>query len=207
MRKGLFLSLVASMFFMAGVAKADVDPVKATQFVKDVTAQGIEDIINANVSQAEKDKRFAKLFSEALDLDFIGQFVLGRNWKAATDSQKAEFIKTYRELNVKTWSKRFDEFKGKAFIFEDTTPSKSKGQIFVNSVVPMNQQEPAKVVWRVKETDGKYQVVDIIIENVSLAITARNEYSAFIKNNSGGIDALIEDLKNKIKQTDSTAAK
>ena len=62
----------------------------------------------------------------------------------------------------------------------------------------MNQGEPAKVVWRVKEKAGQYRIVDIIIENVSLAITARNEYTAFIKNNPGGIDALIANLKTKI---------
>ncbi|MBQ8661875.1 MAG: ABC transporter substrate-binding protein, partial [Alphaproteobacteria bacterium] len=79
-----------------------------------------------------------------------------------------------------------------------TSPSNSKGQIFVNSFVPMDQGEPAKVVWRVLEKDGQYKIVDIIIENVSLAITARNEYTAFIKNNPGGIDALISNLKSKI---------
>jgi len=62
----------------------------------------------------------------------------------------------------------------------------------------MEQGEPAKVVWRVREKNGEYKVVDIIIENVSLAITARNEYTAFIKNNPGGVDALIANLKSKI---------
>ena len=42
------------------------------------------------------------------------------------------------------------------------------------------------------------RIVDIIIENVSLAITARNEYTAFIKNNGGNIDALIADLQKKV---------
>lgn len=198
MTKNFLKIACAAVLLFAGSARAEIDSAEAENFVKDVTAQGIEDIINANVSQAEKDARFAKLFNEALDLDFIGQFVLGRNWKVATPEQRKEFIKVYRQLNVSTWSKRFDEFKGKNFIFKGTSPSNSKGQIFVNSVVPMDQGEPAKVVWRVREKAGQYKIVDIIIENVSLAITARNEYTAFIKNNPGGIDALISNLKSKI---------
>ncbi len=198
MTKNLLKALFAAMILFAGSAQAEVDAAKAEKFVKDVTAEGIEEIINANVPQAEKDKRFAKLFNEALDLDFIGQFVLGRNWRTATAEQRKEFIKVYRQLNVSTWSKRFDEFKGKEFIFKGTAPSNSAGQVFVNSVVPMDQGEPAKVVWRVREKNGQYKVVDIIIENVSLAITARNEYTAFIKNNKGGVDALIANLKSKI---------
>lgn len=198
MKKNFLAAIAAVLMLVSGTANAEVNADEALKFVKDVTTEGIEEIINANVSQAEKDKRFAKLFNQALDLDFIGQFVLGRNWKTATPEQRKEFIAVYRQLNVSTWSKRFDEFKGKKFVFQGTSPSNSKGQIFVNSNVPMDQGEPAKVVWRVREKNGSLKVVDIIIENVSLAITARNEYTAFIKNNPGGVDALIANLKTKI---------
>ncbi len=197
--KKVFLSLTAAMMFFSTVARAEVDAKAAEKFVEDVTNEGIEQIVNANVSQADKDARFAVLFNKAFDLDFIGQFVLGRNWRAATPEQRKEFIAVYRQLNISTWSKRFDEFKGKKFIFKGTSPSTSKGQVFVNSIVPMDQGEPAKVLWRVREKAGSYKIVDIVIENVSLAITARNEYTSFIKNNPGGIDALIANLKSKIQ--------
>lgn len=199
MKKLFAGSLLGVLLLLAGNAAAEIDAAKAEAFVKEVTTEGIEQIINANIPQAEKDARFAKLFNKALDLDFIGQFVLGRNWRTATPAQREEFIKVYRQLNISTWSKRFDEFKGREFIFKGTSPSNSAGQVFVNSIVPMDQGEPAKVVWRVREKDGQYKIVDIIIENVSLAITARNEYTAFIKNNPGGVDALIANLKSKIK--------
>ena len=199
MKKLFAGSLLGVLLLFAGNAAAEIDAAKAEAFVKEVTTEGIEQIINANIPQSEKDARFAKLFNKALDLDFIGQFVLGRNWRTATPAQREEFIKVYRQLNISTWSKRFDEFKGREFIFKGTSPSNSAGQVFVNSVVPMDQGEPAKVVWRVREKGGQYKIVDIIIENVSLAITARNEYTAFIKNNPGGVDALIANLKSKIK--------
>ena len=199
MKKNLFTILVAALFF-AGNANAAVDGAKAEAFVKKVTDEGITQIINADIPQKEKDARFEKLFNNALDLKFIGQFVLGRYWKTASNEQKKAFIDAYRDLNIKTWSQRFDEFKGKEFIFKGTTPSNSANQIFVNSLVPMDQGEPAKVVWRVKQTGDNFKIVDIIIENVSLAITARNEYTAYVKSAPGGINDLIKDSQNKTKQ-------
>lgn len=199
MKKSLFIVALMSFFIGIGGANADVNTTQAENFVKKVTQEGIEDIINANVSQQVKDQRFEKLFNDALDLKFIGQFVLGRYWKTATPAQKAAFTDAYRELNIKTWSQRFDEFKGHSFVFTGTTPSTSPNQVFVNSTVDMNESEPAKVIWRVKQTGNDFKIVDIIIENVSLAITARNEYTAFIKNNPGGVDALIANLQTKIK--------
>lgn len=200
MKKTFAVLTAALLLFVGSEAQAELDAAKAEQFIKDTTTEGVEQIINAKISQEEKDRRFHQLLNNALDLDFIGQFVLGRNWKTATAQQRDQFITTYRDLNILNWSKRFNEFEGKNFVFKGTTPSTSKGQIFVNTVVPMEQGEPAKVLWRVREKNGNYKVVDIVIEGVSLAQASRSEYTAFIKNNAGGLDALIADLKDKLRK-------
>lgn len=197
--KKLSLLLIA-LFGFISVAKADIDAAKATQMIEDVTKEGIEKIINSNQSQEEKDKTFRKLFTENLDLDFIGKYVLGRYWRVATPAQKKEFIGLYRELNVQTWSKRFDEFKGKNFIFDGTSPANNPEQIFVETKVPMQEGAPASVKWRVKNTGGKLKIIDIIVENVSLAQTARNEYTSFIAKSPKGVEGLLENLRTKVKK-------
>ena len=199
--KKLLISLFSALIFMTSAAHADIDASKAENFIKNVTSQGIEELINSNVSESDKKARFTKLFNEDLDLDYIGKFVLGRYWRTATPKQRNEFIDVYRKLNIQTWSERFNEFKGKHFEFLGTEKAKSKNndQVYVNTQVPMQEGEPASVKWRVKDTNGKMQIVDIIIENVSLAITAQKEYTSYIQKSPNGIDGLIKDLKAKLK--------
>ena len=43
------------------------------------------------------------------------------------------------------------------------------------------------------------RIVDIIIENVSLAQTSRSEYTAYIQKSPNGVDGLISDLRAKLK--------
>ena len=193
--KKLTTLILALGCFLSFNANA-LDAPKAENFVKKVTSEGIEEIINSDVTQEEKNARFTKLFDTYLDMDYIGKFVLGRYYKTATEKQRKDFIDAYRIFNIKTWAKRFDEFKGKSFDFEGTSPSNSEGQIFVNTSVKMNEGAPAKVVWRVKDGEP-LKIVDIIIENVSLAVTARNEYAAYIKQAPNGLDDLIKDLRQK----------
>ena len=200
MKKNILLLIATFLMSFSFNANAQVNAEKAEDFIKSTTAKGVEEIINANVSDEEKDKRFYDLLNNALDMEFIGQFVLGRNWRTANANQRADFIKVYRDLNIKTWSKRFNEFKGKNFVFKGTTPSSSKGQVFVNTEVPMDQGAPAKVLWRVREKGNDCKIVDIIIEGVSLAQASRSEYTSFIKNNPGGLDALIKDLNDKLSK-------
>jgi phospholipid transport system substrate-binding protein len=197
--KKVFAFLCAALFMFGAEARADIDASKAEQFVKNVTQQGIEELINSNVSESERKARFTKLFNQDLDLDFIGKFVLGRYWRTATPKQRDDFIDVYRKLNIQTWSERFNEFKGKHFEFLGTEKSKSEDHVFVNSQVPMQEGKPASVKWRVKETNGKMQIVDIIIENVSLAQTSRSEYTSYIQKSPNGINGLIADLKAKLK--------
>ena len=196
--KNIFTFLFATLFCFN--VQAAVDHEAAEKFIKKITNQGIEDLINSNVSATEKQARFTKLFNDDLDLDFIGKFVLGRYWRTANTKQRNEFIDIYRKLNIQTWSARFDEFKGKHFEFDGVEDSKSADQVFVNTKVPMDEGAPAIVKWRVKETNGRMKVVDIVIENVSLAQTSRSEYTAYIKNSPNGIDGLIVDLRKRLKQ-------
>lgn len=196
------IAILFSVLLMASnTARADINANKAENFIKSVTQKGIEELINSDVSENEKKARFTKLFNEDLDLDFIGKFVLGRYWRTATPQQRSEFIDVYRKLNIQTWSERFNEFKGKSFEFLGTEKANSKAndQVYVNTQVPMPEGAPASVKWRVKETGGKMQIVDIIIENVSLAITSQKEYTSYIQKSPNGIDGLIKDLKAKLK--------
>ncbi|MBP5698585.1 MAG: ABC transporter substrate-binding protein, partial [Alphaproteobacteria bacterium] len=146
--KKVFLFL-AVLFGFVQVAMADIDQNQSVKMVENLTKEGIEKIINADVSVEEKNKVFRRLFSENLDLDFIGKYVLGRYWRVATPAQQKEFIELYREFNVQTWSKRFDEFKGKNFVFDGTSAANNPNQIFVDTHVPMQEGAPASVKWRV----------------------------------------------------------
>lgn len=184
---------------LTNVSLADISGAEATAMVKGLTKEGIEQLVSSSASLDERNRRFEKLFTENLDLDFIGKYVLGRYWRTANAQQRREFIRLYKDFNVKIWSKRFDEFKGKKFVFEGTSAANNPNQIFVNTKVPMTDGQPVSVKWRVYSHDGKLKIIDIIIENVSLAQTARNEYTSFISKSPKGIDGLLENLRAKIK--------
>ncbi len=189
----VFLGMIQSAF-------ADINKNEAVEMVKNLTKEGIEQLVVSSASITERNQRFEKMFTENLDLDFIGKYVLGRYWRTANAQQRREFINLYRDFNVKIWSKRFDEFKGKKFIFEGTSAANNPNQVFVNTTVPMKEGKPASVKWRVYDHNGALKIIDIIIENVSLAQTARNEYTSFIAKSPKGIDGLLENLRKKIAQ-------
>jgi phospholipid transport system substrate-binding protein len=53
-------------------------------------------------------------------------------------------------------------------------------------------QQPIKVDWRVREGDGVYRVIDVVIEGVSMVVTYRGEFQEIVER--GGVEALKAEL-------------
>lgn len=184
-------ALIFGLLFMPMVAKAQ-DP--AIEFVDDLADKIITNVLQAKVSREEKLERFRADFTTALDLKQIGQFVLGVYWRKATAEEKDAFIDAFIDFTTKVWADRFDMYQGQKIVFSSVRNA-DKNQYYVNSTIENNP--PVEVIWRLKQKDGKYRIVDIIVEGVSMAMSYRNEYSAFLQTNGGSVATLTKELQNK----------
>ena len=53
--------------------------------------------------------------------------------------------------------------------------------------------QPFTADWRVRKSDGRYRVIDIMVAGVSLAITQRSEFASVAQR--GGLDELLAILR------------
>lgn len=184
-------------------------PVRAAEqspeaFVDEVAREAIDNIFAADIPRAEKVDRFRKMFTRYFDVPTIGRYVVASAWRTATPEQRKTFIDAFREMNVLTWARRFDEYGGQTVQVIDSEPHGN--EVLVNSEIVQPSGPPVVVTWRLRQRDDGWQVIDLVVEGVSMAITYRSEYASVIRQ-SGGIDGLIEMLDGKIAdlkaQTDS----
>ena len=68
----------------------------------------------------------------------------------------------------------------------------------VESQINRNNSKPIKIIWRVKLSNGKYKIIDIVIEGVSWMQTQRSEFVSVIRNSGGKVSGLINALNKKI---------
>lgn len=188
--KKLFVFIMGLLLYPA-VSRAE-NP--AIDFVNRLADNIINDVLTADVPKDEKLTRFRAEFTEALDLKNIGQFVLGIYWRKATPTEKEEFLKAFMDFTTKTWADRFDSYQGQKIVFSGVRNAE-RNQFYVDSTIQNNP--PVEVIWRLKQKDNSYRIIDIIVEGVSMAMSYRNEYSAFLQTHGGSVQALTEELKNK----------
>ena len=56
---------------------------------------------------------------------------------------------------------------------------------------------------RVRDTDGRMKIVDVIIGGASLAVTRRDEFGSIIQRQ--GLDGLISDLRSRVDNLQAEA--
>ena len=166
-------------------------------YVISTTEKAIKTLTDESIDPQEKEARFGKLFDENFDIPSISRFVLGKYWKSATTPQKKEFIVTFRNYIVKTYSSRFSEYTGEKLTLINSENESNPKLFILHTALNREDAPPIKVDWRVGLKKDRYVILDIIIEGISLAITQRSEFVSVIDQNDGNVDNLIKLLKEK----------
>ena len=183
----------------AGIADADgpviPDNEAATSFIKDLSSRAIEILRDESVSLQEREQVFQDMLEEGFALDFIGRFVLGRNYRTTTKEQRSDYQSLFEVYVLKTYTTRLGAYADQRFVVQGARAA-GKRDLFVNTEVVQTDGPPIKVDWRIRNFDGLLQVIDVNIEGISMALTQRQEFASVIQKN--GIDGLLEMLRARI---------
>lgn len=132
------------------------------------------------------------LFAKYMDLPFIGRFVLGRHWRPLDAATKADYIAAFQDYVVNIYAKRLNGYSGETIKISGSRAVNDKDTL-VSSQLRRPDGPPVAIEWRVRTIAGAQKVIDVTVEGVSMAISQREEFSAFLQRNT--VDGLIARLK------------
>ena len=165
------------------------------QFI-DTTGKQVLGVLNANSSEEAKQKELRQLFANAVDMDWMGKFVLGQGGRKATPEQRAQYQEAYRNYLLARYTTNFSEYSNSKYIITSVKPA-ADNQFLVGMDIqaPNTDKQEIRAGYRVRNNNGSYKIVDIIVEGVSLLTTQRSEFASVIQRQ--GMDSLINSLKEK----------
>lgn len=189
--RGAAAAIVLVLATMAAAPAHAAPTDEATAFVTRLVDSAINDVIGAKISNREREERFRKLFVEAADIPSIAAFVVGREWRGASDQKKKDFIQLFEDVSILTWISHLDEYKDVRI--KITGAYADKSDIFVESQAHTADGKPIPIVWRVQTRNGKLQLIDVVIEANSMLINTRKQYASVMRRD-GGLDGLMKSL-------------
>ncbi len=199
----LFLGIaVAGALALSGGPARAVDQAfldGAREFITVMADRVLKVVSNPESTKKERIEALRAVFNEGFDVKAIARFVLGRYWRLATQEEKDAYLAAFEEYVVRTYAARFDSYNGEKFVVKDVRPDGEVGAI-VLSEITSRSGNTLRLDWRVRKPKGRYAVVDVLVEGVSMAVTQRSEFASVMRKNNGKLLALVSTLREKTAQ-------
>ncbi len=169
---------------------------QASQAFIDTFGTKLVGVVNGEGSLAEKQKMLRPLIDQAVDVDGIARFCLGRFANTATPQQLSEYTRLFHDVLVDNITSKIGEFRGVSFRMTETT--ERDGDAYVGTIVTRPNQAPTDVRWVVSTASGAPKIVDVIAEGTSLRLTQRSDYASFLSHHGYDVNALVNAMRQQV---------
>ena len=180
------------------VQVSDAQTVAALNFVTKATQEGMSFLQDASLSKAQRKAKFKALLNRNFDLNTIGRFALGPNWRNATPAEQQQYLKLFNTMVVEVYNNRFDEYKGEKLQVQGVQALSGTDSLVTSYIIPVDGGQKVRIDWRVRNKGGSQRVVEVSVEGVSMSVTQRSEFASIIQQGGGKVSHLIDHLRAKV---------
>lgn len=182
--------LAATALHGAGAATVD-----AAGFVDQLGQRTIAALDRFGGDPAARRQAVSALLDETVDLALIARLCLGRHWRTAGKEQRTQYVDLFRANVLAVLSRRMSYYTGgEKFVVTASRPARDDAMV-ASEIIYATNDPPLKIEWRVRVTDGRPIIIDVLPEGVSLVLTYRSEFDEVVARS--GMDGLLAELRDR----------
>ena len=141
-----------------------------------------------------------KIADDIFDFEEMSRRALGPHWNARTPEERREFTTLFADLLERSYLNRVESGRGSDVQY--VGESVSGDQATVRTRIVTTQRTEVPVDYRMHRKDGRWEILDVSIEGISLINNYRSQFNSVIQSSSYA--ALVERLRSK--DTDGAAS-
>jgi phospholipid transport system substrate-binding protein len=170
------------------------------EVVHQTTDQAIAILHNPSLKgQAQnRTEKFWQTVLPRFDVQEISKRCLGPQWNEITENQRQEFTQLFVELVKRSYQNTLDQqTKDAQFSFDQERLEGNDAEVETRILSPA-QEKAIAVNYRLHQVEGKWQIYDVIAENISLVRNYHTQFDRILKSSS--YDGLVQAIKKKIQE-------
>src|SRR5205085_6190468 len=189
---GRFFAAALLVLTSARQAPAAEKPPDVVRRLSDAVIAVLQEKGTSPDAKREKIRGIAEGF---IDFDTMARLVLARNWSSLNDQQKKEFTEEFKRHLSVTYGKNVESYNNeKVQIVGDRDEGRGDWTVQTKILRPQGGGD-ILVDYRLRQVNGEWKVIDLVIERVSLVSNFRSQFQDVMAN--GGIDRLLKLLHEK----------
>jgi phospholipid transport system substrate-binding protein len=200
MRNLITVAFTITLFVLVTSASADSNSKPPKSAIKKLLGE-IKQIVNKNnLSDVEKaeNKKHSNIALSVLKVPEISQKALGKYWSKHSEEQQKQFQTLLGNLFVHVAFPSSAKFFTNLNIVYGKTRSK-KDMMVVPLTVVHEKEGEVDIDFSLKQTEARWQVVDVILDGVSMRNNLRSQFYKILKKND--FKELVRRMKKKLQET------
>jgi phospholipid transport system substrate-binding protein len=184
MTKTLAVAAMVAVLLAGGVCTVYAGaPTDTVRDYTDAVVRVLEDpALKTDDRRAERRAAVRKIAIDIFDVQETARRALGPHWQQRTPQEREEFVQLFADLLERTYINKIDLFGGEKLRF---TEEKIDGEhAVVRAKVVTKQGAEVPVEARMINRTSRWQIYDIVIENISLIGNYRSQFDRIIRASS-----------------------
>jgi phospholipid transport system substrate-binding protein len=191
-RAALLALLLASL--SAGLPRRVPAQDSARAVVQETADQVVAVLENKSLTADQKRHQIEQIVYAHFDFDVLSRLVLARNWNQLNAAQQKEFVEEFKKHLSLTYGKNVETYNGERAVITGER-AEARGDTTVKTKVVRPHADEILVDYRLRQENGRWHVIDVVIEGVSLVANFRSQFQEIIAN--GGAEHLLQLLREK----------
>jgi len=138
----------------------------------------------------ERYRRLEPVINQVIGLRLMTRLAVGPGWTNFSPEQQTALIAAFSRFTIANYAHNFRDFSGEKFAI-DGVESRGEDKIVRTRIIPAHDT-PVNLLYRMREVDGVWKVIDVYSDGVSELTLRRDDFVAAIA--AGGAPALIAHL-------------
>lgn len=178
--RGLCLWML--LLIVPQLAAAVTDPLN---LVRDTSERCLSEIINRKAELTETPGKIYSLVDDivlpSFDFERMSRLVLGKFWRQASEQEKQDFVREFRQMLVRTYGTALLQFSGQEIKYLPMRLAPDATDVTVNTEVKNPGAPPVPINYSLYLAVDDWKVYDVSIDGVSLVSNYRNSFNAQIR--------------------------
>jgi len=163
----------------------------AMEELRRYTDQALGILQDSTLTPAARRAAVKDLADEAFDVRETARRVLGQHWQRRTGAQQEEFVRVFREFLERTYLSRIDLYRGEQVRYVSERLDGEGAAVRAMIVTRLGIEIPVES--RLVRRGDRWQIYDVLIENLSLVGSYRSQFDRVIR--AGSYEELVDRLK------------
>jgi phospholipid transport system substrate-binding protein len=131
---------------------------------------------------------------ESFDMTTMSRLVLARHYKRFTPQQRDAYVTEFKTYLANNYGGRIERYEQEQVEITGIR-EEPRGDVTVHTRIVGGEFENAIVDYRLRKRDGRWRIIDVVIEGISMVSNFRDQFKEVLSR--GGPDHLLAKLREK----------